>query len=121
MSPLIDRWPDLQRLVELAEEAGAIQVWLFGSALRSPSPRDLDVLVVYLDENVPRTLRSSTFLELLSPPIDLISMTPDEVDELNFLVTVPATRLYPLPSTDRAIAGKMVQETIREVREQERL
>lgn len=63
--------------------------------MRSPTPRDIDILVVYVDENVPRTLRSLMFLELLDPPIDLIAMTLDEVEELNFLETVPATRLYP--------------------------
>jgi predicted nucleotidyltransferase len=100
MSAPTDRWPALRQLVEVAEEAGAIEVWLFGSALRSSSPRDLDVLVVYLDERVPPALRSSAYLELLSPPIDLIAMTPDEVDELNFLVTVPAVRLYPEPEAE---------------------
>lgn len=95
MNTLINRWPDLKHLVLLADQVGVNQVWLFGSAVRSPTPRDIDILVVYVDENVPRTLRSLMFLELLDPPIDLIAMTLDEVEELNFLETVPATRLYP--------------------------
>lgn len=102
MKPSPDSWPALRQLVRLAEELGAIQVWLFGSALRSHTPRDLDVLVVYLDENVPRALRSDMLLELLSPPIDLIAMTPDEVDALDFLGTMPAICLYPLTRTTRS-------------------
>ncbi|WP_138926160.1 hypothetical protein [Glutamicibacter creatinolyticus] len=95
MNALNNRWPDLKHLIMLASQAGASQIWLFGSALHSPAPRDLDVLIVYVNENVPRVLRSLMFLELLNPPIDLIAMTPDEVKELNFLARMPAARLYP--------------------------
>ena len=94
MTTPLDSWPSLGRLVRLADEVGAIQVWLFGSAQTSPSPRDLDVLVIYADEQVPGKLRSSTVFELLDPPIDLIALMPDEAEELSFLATVPATLLF---------------------------
>jgi predicted nucleotidyltransferase len=89
----LSRWPHLARLVNAATGLGALQVWLFGSALRDAKPSDLDVLVVYRDRATVVALRNAEFWEDYSPPCDIIAMTPSEESEYDFVATTSAVRL----------------------------
>jgi hypothetical protein len=43
------RWPILDELCRCADRFPNVEVWTFGSMLRSPRPNDLDVLIIYKD------------------------------------------------------------------------
>lgn len=90
---LLARWAPLAALCARAEQIGELEIWAFGSMLRSAAPRDIDVLVVYRDPARLRELTESEPWELRFPPVDLIGMMPDEVSELNFLEVTSAVRL----------------------------
>lgn len=86
-------WPILEELVAAAIEIGGIEVWLFGSALRSEQPRDLDVALLYLDRKSVVRLREQDLWEFSLPPIDLIAFTVDEERHHEFMRSVGAQRL----------------------------
>ncbi len=87
------RWPHLAWLCELAGSRTNLQVWLFGSALWSDKPRDIDVLLVYTDyEDVARVKRANWWADE-DPPIDLIAMTPGEERDYDFISSTTAERL----------------------------
>lgn len=90
---MIRRWPDLSWLASAAASLPSLDLWLFGSALRRPDPRDLDVLAVYGDRESVVQLRCKHAWEECSPPIDLIAMTFREVVEYDFLAVTGAIRL----------------------------
>lgn len=89
----LNRWPHLTSLLEAAKDLQSLEVWLFGSALRSDSPADLDVLLVYEDRSAVVALRSVNCWEEHHPPFHIIAMTPQEVDEYAFIKTTRAVRL----------------------------
>ncbi|MCB2411487.1 hypothetical protein LGT39_01320 [Demequina sp. TTPB684] len=86
-------WPVLDEFVAAAKEIGEMEVWLFGSALRSERPRDLDVALLYQDRERVIQLRGRALWEFAVPPIDLIAFTVDEERHHEFLRSVRALRL----------------------------
>lgn len=78
------RWQGLHALCRAAEETGGIELRLFGSALHSLIPRDLDVLALYEDPHKLKAFVEWDIWELYTPPIDVIGMTYDEDFELGF-------------------------------------
>ena len=87
------RWPQLRLLVEDAESLQGMEVWLFGSAVHSETPGDIDVLVVYQERATVQALRASQHWPDFSPPVNIIAMTPTEVEEYQFIETTGAVRL----------------------------
>jgi hypothetical protein len=89
----LSRWTHLELLLEAARRFPSLQVWLFGSVLRSETPADLDILLVYEDHSSVVALRAMQPWEDFCPPCHLIAMTPLEVAEYDFIVTTEAIRL----------------------------
>lgn len=90
---LADRWPHLHEFCRLAGEIGGVEVWLFGSALSSAMPADLDVLIRYGDRADVVALRDTQWWEDYDPPLDIIAMTPAEEHHYQFIATTGAQRL----------------------------
>lgn len=86
-------WPHLARLCELAESKSDLQVWLFGSALRNATPRDIDVLLVYANYEDVASIKSAGWWGDEKPPIDLIAMTQEEERGYDFIAGTMAERL----------------------------
>jgi predicted nucleotidyltransferase len=84
----------LGELRRTAAKIGGLELLLFGSAQRSTTPRDLDVLVLYDDPLKLSALVEADIWELYEPPIDLIGMTRSEDSELEFTAETGATPLY---------------------------
>ncbi|MGY9066813.1 hypothetical protein [Streptomyces sp. CAS3] len=89
----LSRWPHLNLLTEAARALPSLEVWLFGSALRSECPADLDILLIYDDRSAVVALRKMNHWEDMCPPFHLIAMTPREVDEYDFIRLTGAVRL----------------------------
>lgn len=89
----LSRWPHLRLLLEVAGSLPPLQVWLFGSALRSIEPADLDILLVYQDRSSVAKLRNIQPWGEFFPPCHIIAMTPLEVAEYDFIATTSAVRL----------------------------
>lgn len=87
------QWPHLALLLDVASGLAPLEVWLFGSALRSEDPADLDVLLVYQNRRSVVALRDTYPWEDCLPPFHLIAMTPREVVEYDFIATTNALRL----------------------------
>lgn len=87
----LSRWSHLDRLCQVAETLG-VELWLFGSALESASPRDLDVLAIYEDRGDIATLRRVSAEDDV-PPIDLIAMSVEEERDYTFIEVTRARRL----------------------------
>ena len=65
----------LDQLCQLVQTHPGVELWLFGSALTSRTPADLDVLLLYQDLDAIKAIRSAHPWEHESPPIDIIAMT----------------------------------------------
>ncbi|MDQ6671235.1 MAG: hypothetical protein M3069_10880 [Chloroflexota bacterium] len=89
----LSRWPDLELLLNAARSLPFLQVWLFGSVLRSEDPADLDVLLVYEDRSFVLALRKMQSWEDFCLPFHLIAMTPLEVAEYEFIARTGAVRV----------------------------
>jgi hypothetical protein len=89
----LNRWPHLRLLTEVAHSLPSLQVWIFGSALRSERPADLDILLVYEDDSAVVALRKMKGWEDACPPFHIIAMTRREVDEYDFIRGTGAVRL----------------------------
>jgi hypothetical protein len=87
------RWTQLREFCEAAVCYPGLEVWLFGSALYSPDPADLDVLVVYKNRANIVALRSVRHWRHLDPPLHIIAMTADEERFYDFKAVTGATRL----------------------------
>jgi hypothetical protein len=83
----------IELLLKAARSLPLLQVWLFGSALRSQNPADLDVLLVYVDRPSVLALRNMHPWDSFCPPCHLIAMTPLELTEYDFIATTGAVRL----------------------------
>jgi hypothetical protein len=92
---LKDRWPILNELCRCAEKLPELEVWAFGSMLRSNRPHDLDVLIVYNDRAQLSALRDMGLWEVTAPTVDIIAMTPDEEYHYQFTTATGALRLHP--------------------------
>jgi hypothetical protein len=87
------RWAHLQEFCEAAARYPELEVWLFGSALYSLDPGDLDVLVMYENRADVVTLRSLRCWRHLDPPLHLIAMTAGEEQFYDFKAVTAAIRL----------------------------
>ncbi|MFS8102709.1 nucleotidyltransferase domain-containing protein [Lentzea alba] len=93
---LTERWPVLGELIRCAATFPGLQVWVFGSTLRSSQPNDLDVLVIYQDRAEVDELRKMGWWEISVPPMDIIAMTEDEEQHYGFITETGAACLHPL-------------------------
>jgi hypothetical protein len=87
------RWIQLGRFSDAAAQYPELEVWLFGSALYSSDPADLDVLVMYEKRADVVALRSAYRWRYLDPPLHIIAMTASEERFYDFKVVTGATRL----------------------------
>jgi predicted nucleotidyltransferase len=92
---LRQRWPILDKLCECAGDFSDVEVWAFGSMLRSERPRDLDVLIVYSCRDDVADIRRMGLWELSLPPVEIIAMTHDEESHYDFIKITNARRLIP--------------------------
>lgn len=73
--------------------------FLFGSVSRlDSSAADIDLLIVYRGIDVPGTIRKSISNIALERPLHLTFMTPDEVEQTNFIEQQEAKEIFPGPS-----------------------
>jgi predicted nucleotidyltransferase len=89
------QWPILDELCRCAERFPGLEVWAFGSMLRSDRPHDLDILIVYNDRTDVVALREMGFWEVTVPTVDIIAMTPDEEHHYQFINATGALRVHP--------------------------
>ena len=89
----VEAWPHLLEFCELAAAQPRLQVWLFGSALTSCDPSDLDVLLVYDDRADVVAIRSAQWWPDFDPPLRIIAMTRDEERHYRFIEITSAQRL----------------------------
>lgn len=68
-------------------------MWLFGSALTTQTPADLDVLLVYGDLADIEAIRAAHAWAEEIPPINIIAMTVQEVSDYAFTRGAHARRL----------------------------
>lgn len=91
---LSDRWPILDELCRCADNFPELEVWAFGSMLRSKRPSDLDVLIIYEARSDLAALRDMVLWEVTVPPVDIIAMTPDEEKHYQFIKITGAQLLH---------------------------
>lgn len=87
------RYPQLGKLCEITSHLPRLELWIFGSALSTDNPHDLDLLLIYEDLDDAKFIRSCDWWEDYDPPIDLIAMTPEEEAEYRFIKVTRAQRL----------------------------
>lgn len=87
------RWAHLREFCEAAACYPELEVWLFGSALHSVEPGDLDILIMYENRKDVVALRSLRCWEHLDPPLHLIAMTASEERFYDFKAVTSANRL----------------------------
>lgn len=68
-------------------------MWLFGSALTSHAPADLDVLLVYRDLADIEAIKAAHAWAEEIPPIHLIAMTVQEESDYAFIRGTRACRI----------------------------
>lgn len=70
-----------------------IDIYIFGSALYSNMPNDIDILIIYGSEDELLYIKNAfSYLGLLYP-LDIYYMTLIETQELNFIVKTNAVKL----------------------------
>jgi predicted nucleotidyltransferase len=92
---LRENWPVLEELCRCAANFDDLEVWAFGSAIRSDSPNDLDILIIYSERAEVVALRRTSLWEVMVPPVEIIAMTRDEEREYDFIAITRAIRLHP--------------------------
>lgn len=90
---LTSRWTQLKEFFEAAARYPELQVWLFGSALDSPDPADLDVLIVYKNRKNVVALKAERRWGDFEPPLHIIAMTEGEEEFYDFKAITGAMRL----------------------------
>jgi hypothetical protein len=70
-----------------------MQVWLFGSALISLTPADLDDLLVYERRAGVIAVRNARWWRDFQPPLHMIAMTVEEERDYDFVSRTHAERL----------------------------
>jgi hypothetical protein len=91
-------WPHLRRLIDVTGADPSLSMWIFGSALVSDRPRDIDVLLVYENREGVLRVRHAERWDDFDPPIDLIAMTSDEEHHYDFVRITRAVRIDKVPS-----------------------
>lgn len=88
-----DTWPHLRDFCHRAATFVGLEVWLFGSALTSAAPADLDVLVMYESRSDVIALREAEWWGEFEPPLHIIAMTEQEEHHYQFIAATGARRL----------------------------
>lgn len=70
-----------------------IDIYIFGSALYSKMPNDIDILIIYGSEDELLYIKNAFDSLCLLYPLDVYYMTPSEAQELNFIVRTKAVKL----------------------------
>jgi hypothetical protein len=91
---LEQRWPILDELGACATRFPGLQLWVFGSMLRTEHPRDLDVLIIYTDPVQVTALYGMRWWDATLPPLHFIAMTPDEEHDYRFIEVTEAIPLH---------------------------
>lgn len=86
-------WQQLDLLRQIVRAQPGVELWLFGSALTSLTPGDLDVLLLYQDLRDIETIRSAHPWEDEIPPIHITAMTRQEESDYGFIRGTRARRL----------------------------
>ncbi|WP_203816604.1 hypothetical protein [Paractinoplanes ferrugineus] len=92
---MIDRWPHLRALHRQLSKYPSVEAWIFGSALVSPIPKDIDVLLMYSNRDDIKALREADYWGDYVPPIHIIAMTHSEEMHYRFKTVTRAVRLLP--------------------------
>ena len=108
---LTRRWPILAVLCACATRFPDLQLWVFGSMLRTERPRDLDVLIIYIDPQHVTELYTARSWGGNLPPLHFIAMTPDEERDYRFIEVTGAVRLHPPPADPTAAAPAAERES----------
>lgn len=87
------RWLQLREFCDAAAQCPELQVWLFGSALDSLNPADIDILVMYENRNNVVALKTARRWGDFDPPLHIIAMTAEEEQFYDFKVGTGAVRL----------------------------
>lgn len=87
-------WPQLAYFVKIAGLFPGVQTWLFGSALTSAAPRDIDVLVIYEDRADVVAIRAVRKWNHFDPPLHIIAMTAEEEHFHQFIAQTASVRIY---------------------------
>ena len=86
----------LDRLSRSDNECGHVEVFLFGSTRRGTAPHsDVDLLVVYHDQQEIRLVRNMLDKLDFEFPLDVIYMSAYEERELDFIGTQACLKIYP--------------------------
>ncbi|WP_149444929.1 nucleotidyltransferase domain-containing protein [Mycolicibacterium sp. P9-22] len=78
----------------MAAEYPGIEIWAFGSMMRSEEPNDLDILILYNNHDDVTALRSAELWEVALPPVEIIAMTASEQMHYDFISLTGAVRLH---------------------------
>lgn len=89
----LTRWPQLAGLRRVVQARSTVHMWLFGSALTSHTPADLDVLLVYRDVADVKAIRAAHAWTEETPPINIIAMTVQEESDYAFVRGARARRI----------------------------
>lgn len=87
-------WPHLADLCAVAGTVPGLEMWLFGSAVNSRDPNDIDVLLIYSDLASVGAVRAQRWWADEDPPIHIIAMTEAEATEYDFIAATRAKRLW---------------------------
>lgn len=101
---LKQHWTILDELCRCATQLPDLQLWAFGSMLRTKHPRDLDVLIIYTNREHVTALFGMRWWDETLPPLHFIAMTPDEERDYRFIDVTEAVRLHPPPAGQPATA-----------------
>jgi predicted nucleotidyltransferase len=85
---------------EIAEKLGSICIgsewYLFGSVARcSPSPSDIDLMILCISDQQADTLRRAIDPDALAVPIHLCLFTFDEAQEIDAVQVQGAEKIFP--------------------------
>ncbi len=92
-----------ESLYRSAAEHECLSVWIFGSALNSINPRDIDILYVYLPTSKDSWIRAiefrkymeGSFLKLFNVQSHVILLTESEEAEIGFITKEYCEKIYP--------------------------
>lgn len=70
-----------------------IDIYIFGSALYSNMPNDIDILIIYGSEDELLYIKNALSYLCLLYPLDIYYMTLIETQELNFKIKTNAVKL----------------------------
>ncbi|BDH51215.1 nucleotidyltransferase domain-containing protein [Streptomyces albidoflavus] len=94
---------DLRTVADrLLRESPDFRIYLFGSTIRgAENPQDTDIAVIYPEGSLGLAHRTAEVYRRMnfSPPIEVIALSQSEQRECDFLSSVGASLLWPLPDS----------------------